>query len=410
MFPGAFCFPLQNLCFPRVRGDVPLPGPTATGVPRFSPRARGCSGRGPPGSPGIHVFPACAGMFLACRADPNSPLGFPRVRGDVPFATKEPALDVRFSPRARGCSHSLILLPDHPNVFPACAGMFRWRWRQKKLGRCFPRVRGDVPRLASTLYTLDKFSPRARGCSDGYQTMLQGHGVFPACAGMFLKTSNNRARQTSFPRVRGDVPKLVPCEKLIFQFSPRARGCSALPSLPPSGMDVFPACAGMFRTAVLATKIHSCFPRVRGDVPPPAWRPPALVLFSPRARGCSVLSQARIAMQRVFPACAGMFRSRPTTKRPVRLFSPRARGCSLLPFSFVRLRIVFPACAGMFRFPPRPRKLHASFPRVRGDVPSPNATGCKPKPFSPRARGCSLLPFSFVRLRIVFPACAGMFP
>ena len=349
MFPGAFCFPLQNLCFPRVRGDVPLPGPTATGVPRFSPRARGCSGRGPPGSPGIHVFPACAGMFLACRADPNSPLGFPRVRGDVPFATKEPALDVRFSPRARGCSHSLILLPDHPNVFPACAGMFRWRWRQKKLGRCFPRVRGDVPRLASTLYTLDKFSPRARGCSDGYQTMLQGHGVFPACAGMFLKTSNNRARQTSFPRVRGDVPKLVPCEKLIFQFSPRARGCSALPSLPPSGMDVF-------------------------------------------------------------PACAGMFRSRPTTKRPVRLFSPRARGCSLLPFSFVRLRIVFPACAGMFRFPPRPRKLHASFPRVRGDVPSPNATGCKPKPFSPRARGCSLLPFSFVRLRIVFPACAGMFP
>ena len=70
-----------------------------------------------------------------------------------------------------------------------------------------------------------------------------------------------------FPRVRGDVPKLVHNAYWI--------------------MSVFPACAGMFRFGGDPAPSGGCFPRVRGDVP----MLPALGLgkktFSPRARGCS---------------------------------------------------------------------------------------------------------------------------
>ena len=70
---------------------------------------------------------------------------------------------------------------------------------------------------------------------------------------------------------------------------------------------VFPACAGMFRPKASNTCPQSCFPRVRGDVPP---KPPAMCnmwKFSPRAGGCSAREPGGLAKATVFPACAGMF-------------------------------------------------------------------------------------------------------
>jgi len=91
---------------------------------------------------------------------------------------------------------------------------------------------------------------------------------------------------------------------------------------------------------------------------------------------------------------------------------------------------VFPACAGMFLSQSLPRRVHDSFPRVRGDVPSPQVninansrrfprvrgdvpvmlnTFCCSMLFSPRARGCSFCDKPVAVYRDVFPACAGMF-
>ena len=50
----------------------------------------------------------------------------------------------------------------------------------------------------------------------------------------------------SFPRVRGDVPVADIFGMRLQEFSPRARGCSDPPLYRPVGCWVFPACAGMF--------------------------------------------------------------------------------------------------------------------------------------------------------------------
>ena len=70
---------------------------------------------------------------------------------------------------------------------------------------------------------------------------------------------------------------------------------------------VFPACAGMFRSAHAASNVVKCFPRVRGDVPLGLRRVRKNPKFSPRARGCSALLPEIADQKIVFPACAGMF-------------------------------------------------------------------------------------------------------
>ena len=194
--------------FPRVRGDVPDWDTAWHAGNSFSPRARGCSC-----SPSLRaayrwVFPACAGMFL--------------------MAARSPRLSPTFSPRARGCS-----------CFAGRHGFHH---------RCFPRVRGDVPGL--TLST------------------LHSSLVFPAYAGMFRGLMNRQWRKTGFPRVRGDVPSIPIFFSRASAFSPRTRGCSALPLPIHRWRAVFPACAGMFLPIKLTRFLSASFPHKHEDLPP----------------------------------------------------------------------------------------------------------------------------------------------
>ena len=151
--------------FPRVRGDVPTLLTRCKPHLPFSPRARGCSLRET--YPHVYdaVFPACAGMFLQNRTPGQPQICFPRVRGDVPcvkfLAGNDPLFSPRargcsgvwdcsqwvlgFSPRARGCSDSAAPQIPAVEVFPACAGMFLYTTASVIVFTCFPRVRGDVP-------------------------------------------------------------------------------------------------------------------------------------------------------------------------------------------------------------------------------------------------------------------------
>ena len=193
----------------------------------------------------------------------------------------------------------------------------------------FPRVRGDVPPGFWVLEHIVEFSPRARGCSCCKHLVNRDRRVFPACAGMFLEIWNPQGTAECFPRVRGDVP--IPGHSVIITdtFYPRARGCSFAFRLDSDAINVFPACAGMFRFWFLK--------RTR------------LCKFSPRARGCSSRQRGQRFDIAVFPACAGMFRFRYSSTDMAQLFSPRARGCSVRMRSTNGRNRVFPACAGMFR-------------------------------------------------------------
>ena len=197
---------LIRTSFPRVRGDVPVSLMLIAYATGFSPRARGCSAIFLLPAPRHPVFPACAGMFLVVEISRLGRPSFPRVRGDVPCGKNRRKSGRKFSPRARGCSWWCLRIVGGPGVFPACAGMFlvvpTHRWRP----RCFPRVRGDVPTFVTWGAGNGRFSPRARGCSADYDPQYLNPDVFPACAGMFRASRTPSLMSFSFPRVRGDVP------------------------------------------------------------------------------------------------------------------------------------------------------------------------------------------------------------
>ena len=132
------------------------------------------------------------------------------------------------------------------------------------------------------------------------------------------------------------------------QFSPRTRGCSFENLTGLHRVIVFPAHAGMFRSAPPKPSSSPGFPRARGDVPGPSGAIGWVSMFSPRTRGCSHLCKCGNTFAFVFPAHAGMFLASPTGQRNQATFSPRTRGCSGLTLSTINFKPVFPAHAGMF--------------------------------------------------------------
>ena len=90
-------------------------------------------------------------------------------------------------------------------------------------------------------------------------------------------------------------------------------------------------------------------------------------------------------------------------------FSPHARGCSANLSNAGVVKVVFPACAGMFRTQKRVIVVYIGFPRMRGDVPKPPKVQQHQVQFSPHARGCSAPVRGQDDSSRVFPACAGMF-
>ena len=145
-------------------------------------------------------------MFPRLGVRPYIPASFPRVRGDGPCCFTRSMSSNRFSPRARGCSQAETLHASLVPVFPACAGMFLDFRIIAHHQSCFPRVRGDVPVLLTDVVSHGEFSPRARGCSELIAHTEYSYYVFPACAGMFRRSHSINGCKYCFPRVRGDVP------------------------------------------------------------------------------------------------------------------------------------------------------------------------------------------------------------
>ena len=275
------------MCFPRIRGDVPLASAPTNQYTSFSPHTRGCSFIIIAITPDDAVFPAYAGMFLTTRLWRRRPVGFPRIRGDVPV-------------RHWG-------FRECRQVFPAYAGMFLSPFGKTLVSDSFPRIRGDVPMLRLRLCVLSRFSPHTRGCSLCDLGDHRNQHVFPAYAGMFRRSAESPGGLRGFPRIRGDVPPVspgraaaagfprirgdVPGAKIFggFQprFSPHTRGCSVNLNPQAAGALVFPAYAGMFRKFFPPSSSPWCFPRIRGDVPNHERRTVAVPRFSPHTRGCS---------------------------------------------------------------------------------------------------------------------------
>ena len=239
--------PTSNPSFPRIRGDVPCRARPRCCFVRFSPHTRGCSAaRGPVGVSAV-VFPAYAGMFRFFNNNCQSPICFPRIRGDVPTCLWPRIFIPVFSPHTRGCS-----VEDLPVKIVATG---------------FPRIRGDVPEYIMAYVRDLWFSPHTRGCSYFIRDDTIVHGVFPAYAGMFRTSAPVKSKSTSFPRIRGDVPSVTWKISSPSWFSPHTRGCSARRGGVGAGRPVFPAYAGMFPAWSRLLNTTPSFPRIRGDIP-----------------------------------------------------------------------------------------------------------------------------------------------
>ena len=173
--------------------------------------------------------------------------GFPRIRGDVPTKGELGLNLLPFSPHTRGCSAGGPLPTTRQGGFP--------------------RIRGDVPTKGELGLNLLPFSPHTRGCSDGRRRAGCYSCVFPAYAGMFLSDRRRIPLRDSFPRIRGDVPKLRRAGIQATLVFPHTRGCSDRKASEIQTSLVFPAYAGMFLPRQPARQCEMGFPRIRGDVP-----------------------------------------------------------------------------------------------------------------------------------------------
>ncbi len=132
-------------------------------------------------------------------------------------------------------------------------------------------------------------------------------------------------------------------------------------------IDVYPACAGIDLTLLLAGQVYGGLPRMRGDRP-------------------------------------GQF----TSGNVASWFTPHARGSTLLRIVPSEFGIVYPACAGIDLRKDVARRLFKGLPRMRGDRPSCRKRLTFPLEFTPHARGSTFYNCCHELGYYVYPACAGI--
>ena len=266
-------------------------------------------------------------------------------------------------------------------VFPARAGMDRSTRARVRFRERVPRPRGDGPFSTSTSTSAALCSPPARGWTGWRRRRHRCRRVFPARAGMDRSAALGAIGAPSVPRPRGDGPKQLEGAQAMLQCSPPARGWTGEGFLD-TASEVFPARAGMDRRWSSAAGARPCVPRPRGDGPEMEHRPSgsAISRCVPRPRG----DGRRRLTDLVFPARAGMDRPRGGRSSSWRSV-PRPRGDGP-PYRTGRLDTsgVFPARAGMDQHRPR---LGPRVPRPRGDGPLVHDVAPRRVACSPPARG-----------------------
>ena len=150
----------------------------------------------------------------------------PRIRGGVSRENVSIIGDILSSPHTRGCFQTPSSCRSRRRVFPAYAGVFPLPVRCMSVQSSLPRIRGGVSRM---LYAVQRHQ-----------------AVFPAYAGVFLEDPDFVPLAVCLPRIRGGVSF---CEKACLSgavSSPHTRGCFPLHRDYVYGERVFPAYAGVF--------------------------------------------------------------------------------------------------------------------------------------------------------------------
>ncbi len=293
-------------CFPRARGDRPWVCRSWRRSMTFSPRTRGSTPAGRPESIPRPVFPAHAGIDPSePRPSPRAP-SFPRARGDRPVLVEFELAAALFSPRTRGSTRGQGGEHDAGRVFPAHAGIDPSLTARELEEARFPRARGDRPLTYSPGARGGPFSPRTRGSTLCPSARRRRVRVFPAHAGIDLEGRACLIDGSGFPRARGDRPGAMTRYATRPGFSPRTRGSTQVARCLGSPPEVFPAHAWIDPSIHALFAALRSFPRARGDRPHRCAHALHHGTFSPRTRGSTFLPRLPPRAWHVFPAHAGI--------------------------------------------------------------------------------------------------------
>ena len=131
-------------------------------------------------------------------------------------------------------------------------------------------------------------------------------GVFPAHAGIHPIAAPVPKLVMCLPRACGDSPYDHGYAVTCHASSPRMRGFTSSSEYVPADVMVFPAHAGIHRSRYDARCRRRCLPRACGDSPESLTAALALRASSPRMRGFTLYDELESGRDRVFPAHAGI--------------------------------------------------------------------------------------------------------
>ncbi len=130
--------------------------------------------------------------------------------------------------------------------------------------------------------------------------------VYPACAGIDRSAPHRDHGAVRLPRMRGDRPFSRRGIDSWRKFTPHARGSTQ--ELTDTELEefVYPACAGIDLHILVFLLYVVRLPRMRGDRPVSSGPQPLPYPFTPHARGSTVRWFLLYPAMRVYPACAGI--------------------------------------------------------------------------------------------------------
>ena len=169
---------------PRARGDGPKVRSSTKRPGRCSPRPRGWSLGCVQAAPQPVLLPAPAGMVPSSDGGRRRAAPAPRARGDGPLAHALARSGKNCSPRPRGWSPEAHRDRPIDQLLPAPAGMVQLKTECIRLPTPAPRARGDGPYAYGARSGTDFCSPRPRGWSLDLGIIPPIPDLLPAPAGM----------------------------------------------------------------------------------------------------------------------------------------------------------------------------------------------------------------------------------
>ncbi len=403
----------------RVRGSITRRG--------SSPRARGTCRDGGRLLLGARFIPARAGNVPRGSGRRRNSTVHPRARGERAEAAEQRPAQHGSSPRARGTYAVEPRRVGRARFIPARAGNVTRGLSTARFRAVHPRARGERPVIFAVPASFCGSSPRARGTWRGRAHGQRRAGFIPARAGNVSRITRCSRAGTVHPRARGERFERAIMGIDAGGSSPRARGTYHRSACRTPNTRFIPARAGNVCGRKNMARTNPVHPRARGERPMRKTFPDQMYGSSPRARGtCRTGSRSHPA-DRFIPARAGNVARRSPPRRALPVHprargerehdtaltlgkcgsSPRARGTSFRSGARVPSSRFIPARAGNVGCRKIGRAGRSVHPRARGERASCASVHSPASGSSPRARGTSALHAALSTALRFIPARAG---